>query len=250
VVIRCKLLIIITILSFPVQAQSLDARAILQAAMDHWRGTTSYSEMTMTIHREDWERSMSMRIWTQGDETSLVRVTEPRKDAGNSTLLKDTQMWTFSPKVNRVLKVPSSMMNQSWMGSDFSNKDVSRSTDILREYDHTLLETLQVDGHTVYVIEGIPHEEAAVVWGKEILHVRDDYVLLEEQFWDQDGELVKSMRALEVREMSGRTVATHMRMQKRDSPQEWTEIKVRETEFNLQLSPELFTLSYLRNPRQ
>jgi outer membrane lipoprotein-sorting protein len=250
VVIRCKLLIIITILSFPAHAQSLDAGAILQAAMDHWRGTTSYSELTMTIHREDWERSMSMRIWTQGDETSLVRVTEPRKDAGNSTLLKDTQMWTFSPRVNRVLKVPSSMMNQSWMGSDFSNKDVSRSTDILREYDHTLLETLQVDGHTVYVIEGIPHEEAAVVWGKEILHVRDDYVLLEEQFWDQDGELVKSMRALEVQEMSGRTVATHMRMQKRDSPQEWTEIKVRETEFNLQLSPELFTLSYLRNPRQ
>jgi outer membrane lipoprotein-sorting protein len=250
VVNRCNLLIIITILSFPAHAQSLDAGVILQAAMDHWRGTTSYSELTMTIHREDWERSMSMRIWTQGDETSLVRVTEPRKDAGNSTLLKDTQMWTFSPKVNRVLKVPSSMMNQSWMGSDFSNKDISRSTDILREYDHTLLETLQVDGHTVYVIEGIPHEEAAVVWGKEILHVRDDYVLLEEQFWDQDGELVKSMRALEVREMSGRTVATHMRMQKRDSPQEWTEIKVRETEFNLQLSPELFTLSYLRNPRQ
>lgn len=248
--IRCKSLIIVIILSFSAQAQSLDAGAILQAAMEHWRGITSYSEMTMTIHREDWERSMSMRIWTQGDETSLVRITAPRKDVGNSTLLKDTDMWTFSPKVNRVLKVPSSMMNQSWMGSDFSNKDVSRSTDILRDYDHTLLETLQLDGHAVYVIEGVPHEEAAVVWGKEVLHVRDDYVLLEEQFWDQDGELVKSMRTLEVREMSGRTVATRMRMQKKDTPQEWTEIKVQETEFNLSLSPELFTLSYLRNPRR
>jgi outer membrane lipoprotein-sorting protein len=249
-VIRGNLLIILIIVSIPVRSQSLDASAIIQAAMEHWRGTTSYSEMTMTIHRPDWERSMSMRTWTRGDDTSLVRITEPRKDAGNGSLLKDSQMWTFSPKVNRVLKVPSSMMSQSWMGSDFSNKDVSRSTEILHEYDHTLQATLEVDGHTVYVIEAVPHEEAAVVWGKEVLHVRDDYVLLEEQFWDQDGVLVKTMRALEVREMSGRTVATVLRMQKADTPQEWTQIQVQATQFELELSPGLFTLSYLRNPRQ
>ncbi len=30
------------------------------------------------------------------------------------------------------------------------------------------------EGHVVYVIESIPHEDAAVVWGKEVLRVRDD----------------------------------------------------------------------------
>jgi outer membrane lipoprotein-sorting protein len=249
--VRCvNVLIILIMVSSSVYADELDADAIIRAAMDHWRGATSYSEMTMTIHRADWERSMSMRSWTLGDKTSLVRVTQPKKDAGNGTLLKDKKMWTFSPKVNRVMKVPSSLMNQSWMGSDFSNKDISRSTDILHEYDHTLLETRQQNGHTIYVIEAVPHEEAAVVWGKEVLHIRDDYVMMEEQFWDQDGVLVKSMRALQVQELSGRAVATNMRMQKADTEEEWTQVLVQAIEFDLVLSPRIFTLSYLRNPRE
>ena len=107
-------------------AHALDAAAIIKAAMDQWRGTTSHSTMSMTIHRPDWERTMVMEGWTAGEKKSLVRVLEPKKDAGNGTLLIDNNMWTFSPKVNRVIKIPSSMMNQSWMGSDFSNKDIAR----------------------------------------------------------------------------------------------------------------------------
>ena len=206
--------------------------------------------MTMTIHRPDWERSMSMRSWTKGDKTSLVRVTLPKKDAGNGTLTKDNNMWTFAPKINRIIKIPSSMMNQSWMGSDFSNKDISKSTDILDQYDHRLTSQAQVDGHTVYTIEAIPHEDAAIVWGKEVLKIRDDFVLLEEQFWDQDGELIKVMRASDVTEMGGRSVARVLRMGKLETPDEWTEMTVSTIEFDLELPAGVFTLSNLRNPRQ
>jgi len=228
----------------------IDPRDLIQQAMDHWRGTSSYSEMTMTIHRPDWQRSMSMRSWTRGEKTSLVRVTEPKKDAGNGTLLKDNNMWTFAPKVNRIIKVPSSMMSQSWMGSDFSNKDISKSTDIIDQYDHRLLETREQDGHTVYVIESIPHEEAAVVWGKEVLVIRDDNVLLEQQFWDQDGVLVKTMKAVEIKQLGGRTVASVIRMGKLETPDEWTEMSVQDIEFDVSHPDSLFTLSNLRNPRQ
>jgi outer membrane lipoprotein-sorting protein len=231
-------------------AADIDPRDLIQQAMEHWRGTSSYSEMTMTIHRPDWQRSMSMRSWTRGEKTSLVRVTEPKKDAGNGTLLKDNSMWTFAPKVNRIIKVPSSMMNQSWMGSDFSNKDISKSTDIIDQYDHKLLETREQDGRTVYVIESIPHEEAAVVWGKEVLTIRDDNILLEQQFWDQDGVLVKTMKALEIKQLGGRTVASVIRMGKLDTPDEWTEMSVQDIEFDVSHPDSLFTLSNLRNPRQ
>ena len=227
-----------------------DARELVKAAMEHWRGTNSYSEMTMTIHRPDWQRSMSMRAWSEGDKLSLVRVTKPKKDAGNGTLLKDNDMWTYSPKINRIIKIPSSMMNQGWMGSDFSNKDISKSTDILEQYDHNLTATTQEDGHAVYTIEAIPHEDAAIVWGKEILKIRDDFVMLEEQFWDQDGELVKVMKANDVAEMGGRQVARVMRMGKIETPEEWTEMTVSEIEFDIELPTGVFTLSNLRNPRQ
>lgn len=123
-----------------------NAKELVRAAMDHWRGLSSYSEMTMIIHRTDWERALSMRAWSEGDKVSLVRVTEPKKDAGNGTLLKDNDMWSFSPKINRIIKIPSSMMNQGWLGSDFSNRDISKSTDILDQYEHDLIRQKQLDG--------------------------------------------------------------------------------------------------------
>lgn len=227
-----------------------DPRDLIRAAMDHWRGLTSYSEMTMTVHRADWERSFSMLAWTEGDKLSLVRVTEPKRDAGNGTLVMDQKMWTYSPKINRIIKVPSSMMNQSWMGSDFSNKDISKSTDVIDQYDHSLLGSEMIDGHRVYTIESIPHEDAAVVWGKEVFTIRDDYIMLRQEFWDQDDILVKQMDATEIAEMDGRTVATRLRMYKLETPDEWTEMVVSTVDFDVELAANLFTLSNLRNPRQ
>ena len=230
-------------------AEERSATQIVRDAVDHWRGLSSYTVMTMVIHRPDWERSMTMEAWTKGDERALVRVIEPKKDRGNGTLTQDNNMWTFSPKVNRVIKVPSSMMGQSWMGSDFSNKDVARADDIIDQYDHTLLGTDTVDGVTAYRVESIPHEDAAVVWGSEVLTIREDHVVLEHAFYDQDGELVKTLRSLETGEMGGRTIAKRQRMMKTDTPEEWTEIAVLEVEYDLDLKDSLFTLSNLRNPR-
>ena len=205
----------------------------------------------MTIHRPDWERTMSMESWSRGEEQSLVRVTAPRKDRGNGTLIDDNNMWTFSPKVNRVIKVPSSLMNQSWMGSDFSNKDISRANDIIEDYDHELLsETEQDDGVTVYEIESVPHEDAAVVWGRQVLKIRDDNVLVEERYYDQDDVLVKTLATLEISEMGGRSVAARQRMSKEEQPEEGTEISVDAIEFDIELGDNVFTLSNLRNPRQ
>lgn len=230
-------------------AAERDAAEVVRDAVNHWRGLTSESVFTMVIHRPDWERSMTMRAWTKGDDQSLVRVMQPKKDRGNATLTDGDNMWTYSPKVNRVIKIPSSMMGQSWMGSDFSNKDVSRADDIVEQYDHSIVSIEDVDGQTVYEIEAIPKEDAAVVWGKEILTVRDDKILLAEDFYDQDGILVKSMTALEIGEMGGRVIAIRQRMQKTDTPDEWTEMQVLDTEYDVELADSLFTLSNLRNPR-
>jgi len=233
----------------PTEGEAGAAKEIVRAALNHWRGLTSRGEMTMTIHRPDWERGMSMQSWTQGEKRSLVRVTAPSKDRGNGTLMDDDKMWSFSPKVNRVIKVPSSMMNQSWMGSDFSNKDISRTDDIVEQYDHSLIDQTELDGHVVFEVESIPHEEAAVVWGKEVMKIRDDHVLIEHRFYDQDMQLLKTLLTLEIAEMGGRTVASRQRMSKKEAPDEWTEISVDSVEFDIEISDNMFTLSNLRNPR-
>jgi len=241
--------LLLLVSSFAAEGQERDATQIVRDAVDHWRGLSSYTEMMMVIHRPDWERSMTMRAWTKGQDQSLVRVVEPKKDRGNGTLTDENSMWSFSPKVNRVIKVPSSMMGQSWMGSDFSNKDIARADDIIDQYDHSILNHEEVDGILVYDIESIPHEEAAVVWGREVLKIRDDHVVLEHAFFDQDGELVKKLVSLEVGEMGGRTIAKRQRMVKAEEPDEWTEISVNDVEYEIDLKDSLFTLSNLRNPR-
>jgi outer membrane lipoprotein-sorting protein len=247
--IRVITLLLIGIPGMAQAADAPDAKTIVRDAWEYWRGTSSYAEMKMTIHRPDWERSMSMRAWTQGQKKSLVRVTAPKKDQGNGTLMNDNNMWSYSPKVNRVIKVPSSMMGQSWMGSDFSNKDVSRTDDIVEQYDHSILSTEVVDGQTVYEIEAIPKEEAAVVWGKEVLKISDNKIMLAEDFYDQDGVLIKSLKVLDIGEMGGRVIATRQRMQKTDTPDEWTEMQVLDTRYDVELDDSVFTLSNLRNPR-
>jgi len=231
-------------------ANEPDAASVVRDAINHWRGLASDGVMTMVIHRPDWERAMTMRAWTKGDDRSLVRVLEPRKDRGNGTLTDDNSMWSFSPKVNRVIKIPSSMMGQSWMGSDFSNKDVARADDIIDEYEHTMLSVEQVDDVTVYEIEAVPHEEAAVVWGREVLRIRADHVVLTHRFYDQDGELVKTLTSLEIGEMGGRVIALRQRMSKEETPDEWTEIQVDSIDYEVELKDSLFTLSNLRNPRE
>lgn len=230
-------------------APSLDAVAIVKAAMDQWRGTTSHATMSMTIHRPDWKRTMTIEIWTAGDKKSLMRVLKPKKDAGNGTLLLGNKMWTYLPKVNRVIKIPSSLMNQSWMGSDFSNKDIARSADIIEQYTHRLLKTEFSEGHTIYTIQSTPKEEAPVVWGKEVLRIRDDFIMLEHTFYDQDMIPIKRMRVLKAGKMGGRAVALRQRMAKIATPEEWTEIQLLAIAFDARIPANTFTRSNLRNPR-
>jgi outer membrane lipoprotein-sorting protein len=245
-----RVLLLLALFTGSAQAQDIvDARELVREAINHWRGMSSSGEMTMIIHRPDWERSMSMMSWTQGTKNSLVRVSAPQKDRGNGTLMRDSSMWSYTPKVNRVIKVPSSMMGQSWMGSDFSNKDVSRADDIVDQYTHTLLETGEHDGKKTYVIQSVPLEEAAVVWGREVLSIREDLVLLEQSYYDQDDVLVKKLEALEIGMMDGRETVLRQRMTKIDKPGEWTEMQIKSMSYDVQLDDSLFTLANLRNPR-
>jgi outer membrane lipoprotein-sorting protein len=247
---RLFILLLSLLLAASAAAEEHDATSIVKDAINHWRGLSSDGVMSMVIHRPDWERSITMRAWTKGDDRSLVRVLEPKKDRGNGTLTDDNSMWSYSPKVNRVIKIPSSMMGQSWMGSDFSNKDIARADDIVKQYDHSILSIEEADGVTIYEIESIPHEDAAIVWGREVLKVRSDHVLTEHRFFDQDGELVKTLTSLDIGEMGGRTIALRQRMSKEASPDEWTEIQVVSVDYDIELSDSLFTLSNLRNPRE
>ena len=251
--IRCSatLLVLMSLVGGPAYAAETapTAAELIAAMIDLTRGRTSYAEMSMVVHRPEWERSSSLVAWTRGREDALIRFTAPAKDAGNATLKQGEQMWTFTPKLNRVIRLPFSMMSQGWAGSDFSYSDLSRTDQLLHQYDLALVATQTRDGHQIYVIDAVPHADAPVVWGKEQLVLRDDHVLLDQTFFDQSMQPLKHLESLEINALGGRTFATRMRMSPLDKPGEWTEIAYTQAKFDVPIDDGMFTVFALQSGR-
>ncbi len=229
------------------EADAPDPYELIAAAIDQTRGTTSYAELRMSVHRPDWQRTSALVGWTRGRGDALIRFTAPARDAGNATLKAGEKMWTYTPKLNRVIRLPFSLMSQSWAGSDFSYNDLSRSDNLLHHYKLAMTAVARVEDHAVYTIEAVPLEAAPVVWGKEEWVVRDDGVLISQTFYDQDFKPLKRMESLEIGELGGRVMPLRMRMSKLDEPDHYTEIEYRAMEFDLPLPDRLFTTFSLQS---
>jgi len=227
-----------------------DARAIVKEGFNYMRGKSSFSVVDMTIYRPNWERKMTIEAWTKGLKNSLFRIIAPARDKDNGTLKKGREMWMYNPKINRVIKLPPSMMSQAWMGSDFSNNDLSKTDTLIDEYIHTITGTQTHDGKKVYLIKSIPKPDAPVVWGMQKLKIREDYVFLAQEFYDEDFKLVKVMTTLKIRMLGGKMFPKVWRMQKAEATDEYTELNYKELSFKKNLKDSLFTISNLKNPRR
>ena len=248
---RFPLMLLLALLFSPLQMLwAQDAQTIIQGAIDHWRDTSSVVESRMVIHREDWERTFTLRSYTRGDEQSLVRFLYPPRDAGNASLTLDKVMWNYVPRIKKTIKIPPSMMGQSWMGSDFSYRDLAREDAIIDDYTHTLLKTETSTEGAIYTIEAIPRPHAAVVWGKEVLEVREDHIILSHQFYDQDMKLIKQLTSEDIGTLGGKVYPKRMRMTRLDENERWTEIVNEKALFSVAIPASTFTLANLRNPRE
>jgi outer membrane lipoprotein-sorting protein len=227
---------------------AIDVEDLVRDAINYYRGNASFSIVNMTIHRPGWERTLTIKAWTKGQKDSLFTIVAPPKDNGNGTLKKGKEMWMFNPKVNRVIKLPPSLMSQSWMGSDFSNNDLAKSDSIIDEYTHEITGTEIHDGKKVYVVTSIPKPDAPVVWGMQKLRVREDLIFLSQEFYDEDHELVKAMTGTQIEMLGGKLFPRVWKMQKADAKEEYTMLDYRELEFKEDLPDDFFTLSSLKNP--
>ena len=227
---------------------AVEVETLVSDAVNYYRGNASFSVVDMTIHRPGWERTLTIKAWTRGQKDSLFTIIAPPKDNGNGTLKRGKEMWIFNPRVNRVIKLPPSMMSQSWMGSDFSNNDLAKSDSIIDDYSHTVTGTEVHDGKKVFVITSMPKPGAPVVWGMQKLRIREDLIFLSQEFYDEDLLLVKAMTGTEIQMIGGKLFPRVWKMQKADREDEYTMLQYSELVFKENLPGNLFTLSSLKNP--
>jgi outer membrane lipoprotein-sorting protein len=230
--------------------QATEAESLVIDSFAYMRGKSSIATVIMTIHRPAWERTMTIRAWTRGQKDSLFYIEAPPKDHGNGTLKRGREMWMYNPKINRIIKVPPSMMSQSWMGSDFSNNDLAKSDSLLTDYTHTIVGTETHDGKRVYLIKSMPKPNAPVVWGMQKLKIREDLIWLSEEFYDEDLQPVKAMTTLEIQMLGGKLYPKVWRMQVAAETDKYTELTYTSLEFKASLPDSLFSQTSLRKTRR
>ena len=214
------------------------------------RGDSSHGVATMEVVTEHWERQVTMELWSLGTDYTLVRLRAPAKEAGTATLMADDNIWNYLPKVDRTIKIPSSMMGGAWMGSHFTNDDLIQESQMIDVYDVEVVFDGEREGVTVWELRLTPKPEAAVVWGHlEFLVGQDDYLPLLAKYYDEDGELARTMEYSEFSVFGDRLVPAVMNMLPADKPGERTTIRYEELEFDIDIDPSFFSLRTLQSGR-
>ena len=226
----------------PAEAAEPTIEELLDATDDVNRGESSTSTITMQVKTKRYERTMSMKAWSRGEEDSLIRIVSPAKDAGTTTLKVGDDMWNYIPKIDRTMKIPPGMMSGAWMGSHFSNDDLVKSNRLTDEFTYEK-ESL-IDG--VYTIVCTAKPDAAVVWGKVVVKVRADKVPVEVAYFDEDGELARKMTFSDVKDFDGRKVPATMLLEPADRPGEFTRITTTSMDFDVALDDRTFSLQALK----
>lgn len=227
-----------------------DIKEIIRKSDEKFRGTSSEGEMTMIIERPTWSREITMKNWSLGNEYSLIYITAPAKEKGQVFLKRENEMWNWVPNIERMIKIPPSMMMQSWMGSDFTNDDLVRESSIVHDYTHKLLGEEVIDGYNCYKAELTPLDDAPVVWGKVIIWVsKEEYYWLKSEYYDEDGFLVNTEILSEVKQMDDRKIPTRMEMIPADEPGNKTIIIFKNMKFSVKLDESFFSQQNMKRIR-
>ena len=230
--------------------QNLTAKEIVQKMDDNAFGGRLKSTMKMTIIRPTWTRTMALKSWADGDDYSLILITSPAREKGISYLKRAKEMWNFQPSIDRTVKMPPSMMMQSWMGSDFKNDDLVRQSSIVEDYTHKLLGKETIDGRECYKIEMVPDEDAPVVWGKVIIWIDvKDFLNLKTEHYDEDNDLVDTILGEDVQKMGGRTLPARMVLLPADETGHKTIMEYQSIEFDTKFEDRFFSTQNMKRVR-
>jgi len=242
---RFILLLCVIFYSEILQAQT--AKEIVQKADEKFRGTTSLTELTIKTVRPNWTRSMDVKVWMKGNNYSMILIQSPAKDRGVVFLKRKKEVWNWIPTLERNIKLPPSMMSQSWMGTDFTNDDLVKESSIVNDYVHSIIGDTTINNRVCYIIQMIPNPNAAVVWGKLIVCIdKKDFLELHTQFFNEDGMLITIMKYFDVKMMDNRWIPTRFEMIPMDKKNQKTEMIYKSIKYNRPIQDDFFTAEKMK----
>ncbi len=238
-------------MTLPMLGQELSPQEIVRKADEKFNGEkTSISQMAMTIVRPTWERTVELKSWSSGREYSLTLITAPAKDKGQSFLKRDNEMWSWNPTIDRLIKLPPSMMSQGWMGSDYTNDDILKESSVVNDYDHEIIGEELIEDRLCYKIKMVAKEDAAVIWGFQIRWIdKKDFLFLKSELYDEDGYLIRTELGKEIKSMGGRLIPSLLEIIPEEEEGQLTIVKIKEIEFNTPIKDSFFSQQNMKRVR-
>jgi outer membrane lipoprotein-sorting protein len=242
-----KKILMTLLFALPVLVFSQQATEIVRKAYLNTEGKSQYAYMQMQVIRPKWTRTIEFKFVSQGTDKALVLITAPPKEQGQTFLLVNGQMWTYNPRINSLVKIGPSMMSQGWMGSDYSNNELLNQGSILNDYTHKIIGQETIDGRKCWKILLQPKPSSSVVWGKQILWIdQQDYLILKQQLFDEDGYLVKTHIASDIKVLNGRKIPTKYTIIPEDTPENKTVVIIKDIKFDITIPPGFFTIQNMK----
>ena len=236
-----------TLLFFGPNSTAQDPKEIIQHALDLQNGKSNQGEMEMTLVRPKYTRTIGMKSWSLGNDYFLIYITDPARDKGQVFLKRSSDMWNWMPNINRMIKIPPSMMAQNWMGSDFTNDDLVKMNSLVEDYEHVLKGEESIEGLDCYIIELIPKPNSAVVWGKIVAWIaKDEYYQMKAEYYDEDFELINKMEAFEVKQYDDRSLPSKLVMTPLNKKGQQTIMNYSTIRFNVDLQESFFSQQNMR----
>jgi outer membrane lipoprotein-sorting protein len=231
--------------------QTLSATEIVKKADEKFNGEKSgISSMVMTIVRPSWERTVEFKSWTMGRENSLTLITAPAKDQGQTFLKRGQEMWNWNPSINRLIKLPPSMMSQGWMGSDYTNDDILKESSVVNDYTHEIVSEEMIGDRLCYQIKMVAKEDASVVWGHQIRWIdKKDLLVLKAELYDEDGSLVRTELGSEIKMMDGRFIPTLLELIPAEEKGNKTVVIIKDIRFNVPIEDSFFSQQNMKRVR-
>jgi outer membrane lipoprotein-sorting protein len=235
----------------PVSSQQLSAKEIVTRADEKFNGEMSgYSVMSMTIVRPSWQRTVEFRSWSLEDDYSLTLITAPAREKGQTFLKRGTEMWSWNPAINRLIKLPPSMMSQGWMGSDYTNDDILKESSVVNDYSHEIVAEEIIGDRLCYKIKMIAKENASVVWGHQFRWIdKKDLLVLKTELYDEDGYLVRTELGSEIKLMDGRNIPTVLELIPSDEKGNKTLVIIKDIRFNVPIEESFFSQQNMKRVR-
>ncbi len=229
---------------------SQNPKEIVKKSVDILYGKKTFSVITMKIIKPTWSRTITMKAWSYEPDYSLVYITEPARDKGTVTLKRKNEVWNWLPNIQKTIKIPPSMMLASWMGSDFTNDDLVRQSSVVDDYEHKLISEEKFLDYDCYKIMLIPKPDAGIVWSKVILWIsKKEYMQLKSEFYNEDGNLIRTMIGSKPKNFSGHFIPSYWEMIPNDKPGNKTSFEYNELDFNINITPEFFSIQNMSRVR-